>query len=107
MNSSSGINADDQMAVINEIEKKLHNKDTPDSEREKLIADYKKKAKTLREARMKVMQDPEIQKAGNALDDATLAAMKQQDPESARLMEQMKQKEAEMQTLMKASEKAR
>jgi hypothetical protein len=99
MSSSTGVDAKDEMAAINEIEQKLRNKDTPDSERQKLMSEYQKRAEAFRKAQMQVMQDPEVQKAQAALMEATTAAMKQQDPQTEELMEQVKQKQAQLQKL--------
>lgn len=107
MSSSTGINAKDEMAAINEIEQKLRNKDTPDSEREKLMPEYQKKVKAFRDAQQQVLQDPQVQKAQTALMAATTAAMKQEDPQSAELMAQAKQKQAELQKLTESAGHAR
>jgi hypothetical protein len=107
MSSSTGLNAKDEMAAINEIEQKLRDKDTPDSERKTLLPEYQKRAKAFRDAQMKVMQDPEVQKAQAALTDATTAAMKQQDPETEQLMEQVKQKQLQLQKLMESARQAK
>lgn len=107
MSSSTGINAKDEMAAINEMEQKLRNKDTPDSEREKLMPEYQKKVKAFRDAQQQVLQDPQVQKARTALMAATTAAMKKEDPQTAELMAQAKQKQAELQKLTESAGHAR
>jgi hypothetical protein len=107
MSSSTGVNAKDEMAAINEIEQKLRNKDTPDSERQKLMPEYQKRVKAFRDAQMKVMQDPQVQKAQTALMEATTAAMKQEDPQTAELMAQAKQKQAELKKLTESAGQAK
>ena len=107
MTGSTGVNAKQEMAAINEIEQKLDNKDTPESERQKLIPEYQKRAKAFRDAQMQAAQDPEVQQAWTALMNATTAAMKQEDPQTGQLMEQLKQKQAELQKLMESGGHAR
>lgn len=98
--SSAGADASGEMDAINEIEQKLRNPDTTESERQKLMPEYQKRAKAFRDTQMRVMQDPEVMKARAALVDATTAAMKQVDPQTEKLLEELKQKQAEMQKLM-------
>jgi hypothetical protein len=107
MSSSTGVNAKDEMAAINEIEKKLRNKDTPDSERQKLLPEYQKRVEAFRDAQMQVMKDPEVQKAQTALMEATTAAMKQQDPQTEELMAQVKQKQEQLQKLTESTGRAK
>ena len=102
MTSSTGVNAQQEMTAINEIEQKLRNQDTPDSERQKLMPEYQKRAQAFRDAQMQAMQDSEVQQAGTALMNAITAAMTQEDPQTGQLMEQLKQKQAELQKLMES-----
>jgi hypothetical protein len=103
MTSSSGASAKDELAAIEKLEQKLRSKDTPDSERQALMSEYQKKTQAFREAQFKALQDPEVKKAQKALMDATLAAMKQQDPKTEELMQQLQQKQAQMQQMMESA----
>jgi hypothetical protein len=107
MTSSTGVNAKQEMAAINEIEQKLDNKDTPESERQKLMPEYQKRAKAFRDAQIQAAQDSEVQQAWAALINATTAAMKQEDPQTEQLMEQLKQKQSELQKLMETGGRAK
>lgn len=100
--SSGGKNPKEEMAELNELEQKLRSKDTPDSERQTLMAEYQEKARAFRMAQHQALQDPELQKAQAALMDATLAAMKQQDPQTEQLMQQLQQKQAQMKKMMES-----
>ena len=106
MSSSTGVDAEDEMAAIKEIEQKVRNKDTPDSERQKLIPEHQKRVTALRDAQIQVMQDPEVQQARAALMNATTDAMKQEDAQTEQLIEQLNQKQAELQKLMESGEPA-
>ena len=101
--SSGGANPKDEMAALNKLEQKLRSEDTPDSERQTLMAEYQERAKTFRTAQHQALQDPEVQKAQAALMDATLAAMKQQDPETEQLMQQLQQKQEQMKQMMESA----
>jgi len=101
--NSSGANPKDEMAALNKLEQKLRSKDTPDSERQTLMAEYQERAKTFRTAQHQALQDPEVQKAQSALMDATLAAMKQQDPQTDQLMQQLQQKQEQMKQMMESA----
>jgi len=107
MTTSTGVNAKDEMAAINEMEQKLRDKSTPDSERQKLAPEYQKRVKAFRNAQIQVMQDPEVRKAQAALMKATIAAMKEQDPQTEELMAQVEQKQAELQKLIESAGQAK
>lgn len=100
MASGDGASPKDDMATIEKLEQKLRSEDTPESERQALMAEYQEKAMAFRSAQMQALKDPEVQKAQNALTDATLAAMKQQDPQTEQLMQQMQEKQEQMKQLM-------
>jgi uncharacterized membrane protein YdfJ with MMPL/SSD domain len=91
------------MAAINKLEQKLRSEDTPDSERKTLMTEYQERARAFRTAQHQALQDPEVQKAQAALMDATLAAMKQQDPQTDQLMQQLQQKQAQMKKMMESA----
>jgi len=101
--SSGGKNPKDEMTAINKLEQKLRSEDTPDSERQTLLTEYQERARAFRTAEHQALQDPEVQKAQAALMDATLAAMKQQDPQTEQLMQQLQQKQAQMKQMMESA----
>jgi hypothetical protein len=103
MNSGSGKSTKDEMAAINQLEQKLRSEDTPESERQALMGEYQEKVKAFRTAQAQALKDPEVQKAQSALMDATLAAMKQQDPQTEQLMQQLQQKQEQMKQMMESA----
>jgi hypothetical protein len=106
MKSSSGASPKDDLATIEKLEQKLRSEDTPDSERQALMAEYQEKAMAFRTAQVEALKDPEVQKAQGALRDATLTAMKQQDPQTEQLMQQLQQKQDEMKRMLEAAGQA-
>lgn len=104
--SDAGVNAKEEMAAIGEIEQKLRNQDTPDSERQALFPEYEKRVKAFREAQMQAMQDPQVQQGQAELVKATTAAMKEEDPQTEQLIQQLEQKQAELQKLMESGRPA-
>lgn len=101
--SSTGASAKDDLARIEQLEQKLRSEDTPDAERQALMAEYQEKARAFRVAQMQVLKDPEVQQAQGALMHAKLAAMKEEDPQTEQLMEQLQQKHQQIQQLMEAA----
>jgi len=107
MTSSSGKNAQDELAEIGKLEQKLRSEDTPESERKALMVEYQDKAKAFRAAQLEVLQDPDVKKAQATLRDATLAAMKEQDPQTEQLVEQLQQKQEQIRQMMESAGQAR
>ena len=103
MTSSGGGSPKDDLVAIEKLEQKLRSEDTPDGERQALMAEYQEKAMAFRTAQVQALKDPEVQKAQGALRDATLTAMKQQDPQTEQLMQQMEQKQDEMKQMLEAA----
>ena len=107
MTSSIGKNAQDELVEIGKLEQKLRSKDTPESERKALMIEYQDKAKAFHAAQLEVLQDPDVKKAQTTLMDATLAAMKEQDPQTEQLVEQLQQKQEQMRKMMESTSHAR
>ena len=107
MTSSIGKNAQDELVEIGKLEQKLRSKDTPESERKTLMVEYQDKAKAFHAAQLEVLQDPDVKKAQTTLMDATLAAMKEQDPQTEQLVEQLQQKQKQMRQMMESAGHAR
>ena len=107
MTSSSGKNAQDELAEIGKLEQKLRSKDTPESERKALMVEYQDKAKAFHAAQLEVLQDPDVKKAQATLRDATLAAMKEQDPQTEQLVDQLQQKQEQIRQMMESAGQAR
>jgi predicted RNA binding protein with dsRBD fold (UPF0201 family) len=103
MASGSDASPQDDLAAIDKLEQKLRSKDTPDSERQTLMTEYQEKAMAFRTAQVEALKDPEVQKAQDALRDATVTAMQQQDPQTKQLMEQLQQKQEEMKQMLEAA----
>lgn len=100
---SSGTSAKDDLARIEQLEQKLRSEDTPENERQALMAEYQEKAQVFRAAQRQVLEDPEVQQTHGALMDAKLAAMKEEDPRTEQLMEQLQQKQQQLKQLMEAA----
>jgi len=101
--ASGGASPKDDLATIEKLERKLRSEATPESERQTLMSEYQEKAMAFRTAQVEALKDPEVQKAQGALRDATLTAMKQQDPQTEQLMEQLQQKQDEMKQMLEAA----
>jgi hypothetical protein len=101
--SAGGTSAKDQMDALHKLEEKLGNKDTPAADREKLVSEYQQKMTAFRTEQMQALKDPEVQKARESLMEATVAAMKKQDPQTEQLMQQIEEKQAELKKIMESA----
>jgi hypothetical protein len=101
--STGGTSAKDQMDALHKLEEKLGNKDTPAADRQKLVSEYQQKMTAFRTEQMQALKDPEVQKARESLMEATVAAMKKQDPQTEQLMQQIEEKQAELKKIMESA----
>lgn len=83
-------------AEIERLQEQLQDSKVPDAEREALLNKFQEKIMAYRKAQGEVMQNQEIQKAQNALLDAIVTAMKEHDPQTERLIEQMVEKRKQL-----------
>ena len=100
---STGATAKDDLAAIEKIEKALGNAETPEAERKTMMTEYQEKAMAFRKAQMQSLKDPEVQKAQETLMNATLTAMKSQDPQTEQILGQMREKQEQLNKLMGAA----
>jgi hypothetical protein len=101
--STGGTSAKDQMDSLHKLEEKLGNNSTPADERKKLMSEYQQKMTAFRTAQMQAMKDPQVEKARESLMNATVAAMKKEDPQTEQLMQQIEQKQAQLKKAMESS----
>jgi multidrug efflux pump subunit AcrB len=101
--NTSGKDTKAEMASIEALEQKLRNEDTPDSERQALMNEYREKAMALKTAQVEALKDPEVREAQKQLMDDTITAMKEQDPQTEKLMQEMKEKQEQMQKIMQGA----
>ena len=107
MTSKTGKNVQDELAAINKLEQQMRSKNTPESGRKALMLEYQDKTKAFRAAQLEVIQDADVKKAQAALLNATLAAMKEQDPRTGQLVEQLHQKQESIRQMMESAGHAR
>lgn len=93
----------DEVAALNALEQKLGSEKTSEAERQKLMAEYRERATAFRDVQMQAFRDPQVQKAQAALVDATVAAMKEQDPRTEELLQQLQQKQAQLRQMMESA----
>lgn len=103
MKLDGGKNPKDEIASLGGLEQKLGSKSTSESERQALMSEYRERANSFRDAQLQALRDPEVQKAQAALVNATVAAMKEQDPKTEELLQQLQQKQAQLRKMMESS----
>lgn len=92
-----GHNPEKDVERLKEIQKKAQSGDMDEEERKALSKEFQEKRQSLAGAQQKAMQDEEIQKAQEELNEQTLEAMKEEDPETEELISKMRQLSAQMQ----------
>lgn len=75
---------------LQKLSKKLQAGDLPKSKRKELMQKFQSQRRQMSQARRKAMQQPEIQKAREDLKQATLAAMKEQNPKTDELISSLR-----------------
>jgi chromosome segregation ATPase len=101
--NSNGQNVKEEMTEIKKIEEKLRSSDTPESERSALKSDYQKKTMAFRNAQTQAMKNPEVQAAQKKLMNDLVPAMKEENPQTEQLMQQMQEKRQQLSQMLKAA----
>lgn len=90
--------ADKKMARLKEIRKKLQgDEELPKEERQKLMKEYQQIAGPFQKAQRQVMQDPEVKQARDKFKADMRAAMKEEDPNTEQLIQDLQQAQKEFQ----------
>lgn len=74
---------------VQDMAGKLKNKDLSDAERKAITQKIAGERESLRKARAAALQQPDIQQASQDLQDATMTAMKKQNPDVQKLIDDM------------------
>jgi hypothetical protein len=88
---------------MGEIQEQLRDEELDKEKRQQLINIYREKDMRLQQARQGAMQDEKVRKAAEELSQATLAAMREQDPKTEGLLREVEQLRQQMQELMAAA----
>jgi len=83
-----------------EMASKLQTEDLSEEERQSIMEDFQQERRKMGEARTAALEQPEIKAAGEQLQQDTLEAMKEDNPEVESLMEEMDELREEMSALM-------
>jgi chromosome segregation ATPase len=93
---SKGHSPKQEQAEIEKLQKQLQDTKLPETEREVLMNQFQEKIMAYRKAQVEAMKNQEIQKAQNELLDEIVTAMKEHDPQTEPLIEQMTQKRQQL-----------
>jgi predicted RNA binding protein with dsRBD fold (UPF0201 family) len=93
---SKGHSPNQEQAEIEKLQEQLQDTKVTDTEREALMKQFQEKIMTYRKAQVEAMQNQEIQNAQNELLDAIVTAMKEHDPQTEGLIDQMTQKRQQL-----------
>lgn len=101
-----GYNVEQGQERVQELAQKMQSGDLEQSERQAVMQDFQAERQEMTQARNEVMQQPEIQSAGQELQEDTLAAMKEQNSETQTLLDDMDSLRSELQSKMPQSGQA-
>ena len=87
---ADGYDAQTAMNDLREMQKKLADKSLKKDQRKALIGQFRKKGMEMQRAQRKALQNPEVQKSRAQLAKDTVAAMTKQDPETPKLIDDVK-----------------
>lgn len=93
---SKGHSPKQEQAEIEKLQKQLQDTKLPETEREALMNQFQEKIMAYRKAQVEAMKNQDIQKAQNELLDEIVTAMKEHDPQTEPLIEQMTQKRQQL-----------
>jgi hypothetical protein len=85
---------------MGDIQEQLQDEELDKEKRQQLINTYREKDMRLQRARQEAMQNEEVRKAAEDLSEATLTAMREQDPKTEELLQELEQLQQRMQKLI-------
>jgi hypothetical protein len=88
---ANGYDAQTKMNRLREVQKKLADKSVDKKERQALLGEFRQKSMEMQGAQRKALQNPEVQKSRAQLAKDTIAAMTKQDPDTPKLIDEVKQ----------------
>lgn len=85
-----GYDAEAGINRLREIQTKLGNQNLEQKKRQTLMTEFRQKSSELQRAQHKALQNPKVQEARAKLAKHTIAAMTKQDPETPKLIDEVK-----------------
>lgn len=85
---------------MREIEGQMQDQELAEEKRKQLIMEYRQKDAGLQQASRKAMQDEEVREAAQELSQATVAAMREHNPKTGELLQEMKQLRQEIRQMV-------
>lgn len=95
-----GNDPDPVLTRMHEIEEQFQGQDLAEDKRQQLMIEYQQKNAQLRKAGQDAMQDKGVRQAAEDLSQATVVAMRKQDPKVETLLQEMDQLRKEMQQIV-------
>jgi cellobiose-specific phosphotransferase system component IIA len=96
-----------EVAELKAMAIKLRDKNTPDAERQTLATTFRKKVEAFQAAQRKALESPTMQKARKDLGEAIFTAMKKHDPNTEKLVAQIKQNQADLMRIQQAAQQGK
>jgi hypothetical protein len=95
-----GNDPDLALARMREIEEQVQDQDLAEDKRKQLIMEYQEKDAQLQQAGHDAIQDKGVHKAAEKLSQATIIAMREQNPKTGELLQEMEKVRKEMQQIL-------
>lgn len=95
-----GNDPDPTLARMHDIEEQFQDQSLAEGKRQQLMIEYQQKNAQLRKAGHDAMQDKGVRQAAEDLSQATIVAMRKQNPKAEALLQQMDQLRKEMQQIV-------
>lgn len=93
----TGYDVDAGQQKLQKLGEKFQNEDLSKEERQELATKFQSERRKMQQAQQQVLQQEDIRAAGEKLQQDTLAAMKEQDPQTEALLKRMEKLRSELQ----------
>jgi len=97
--SETGYDVEAGRTKMEKLGKRFQNEELSKEERQKLASEFQAERQKMQQAQQKVLQQEDIRKAGEKLQEDTLTAMKEQDPQTEELLQRMEKLRQQLQAM--------
>lgn len=99
--AENGFDADGKLDEMQAIADQLKSEDIDEARKQELVGEFQKSRQSLLSAQRDALSEPDVQQAGEKLQKDTLAAMRDQNAETAELLERLGRLRADIQSAAK------
>lgn len=100
---SKGHTPEQDLARLKEMRDELRSEGTPKEERQQLMVEFQQKAQAYKKAQQEALQSEKVKKARGELVQAITTAMRERNPETDKLLEELRQKQQKLMEIRKSA----